>query len=223
MGNRALYKEICKTRNISFANNHYLAIPFMSTGSSPLPNYEITMPQGTCVPETLPLEPQVGFKPTNIYQHINNFPVLSMKNSHPFVHTVVYNDTDFITKKYNPDKQRAKCLLYAYATALGQARLMHGEGIIGDLDTPITVNSVSTNGQKFTFGSFQLNSTDLNSSKPNLFSSHPDTQDLFEFCGYDNGRVSLKNFDAETLRFLGGLLVNPISSASNKQKISAAN
>ena len=25
-------------------------------------------------------------------------------------------------------------------------------------------------------------------------------KDLFEFCGYDDGRVSLKNFDAETLR-----------------------
>ena len=29
-----------------------------------------------------------------------------------------------------------------------QARLIHGEGTVGDLDTPITVNSVSTNGQK---------------------------------------------------------------------------
>ena len=33
-------------------------------------------------------------------------------------------------------------------TIFAQARLIHGEGTVGDLDTPITVNSVSTNGQK---------------------------------------------------------------------------
>ena len=74
------------------------------------------------VPCTAPLEPLVGFKPQNVYQIINNHPVTSQQNSHPFVHTVVHHDTDFIARPYSDDKALAKCLLYAYASALGQVK-----------------------------------------------------------------------------------------------------
>jgi len=240
---RGLFKEICLNKSRSFSDNHflerneirqfirtpsgkllrfYLSVPFISTGSSPLQNYEVKPHQDAVVPCTAPLEPLVGFKPQNVYQIINNHPVTSQQNSHPFVHTVVHHDTDFISRPYSDDKALAKCLLYAYASALGQARLIHGEGFSGDLAQPITVNSISTDGARYTLGSFQLNSLDLNSSKPNLFSYHPQRQDLFEFCGYDNARVSLRGFSSQTYRMLETMLVDQ-PSTQKEHKISTAN
>ena len=50
--------------------------------------------------------------------------------------------------------------MFAFAAAVGQARLLYGSSVEGQLPKPVVVNSVSTNGVWWEMGSFQLNTLD---------------------------------------------------------------
>jgi len=197
----------------------FLTLPFAVISSKPIEGGNITSSQvGSSVPVVSPLSPCTGLKKENIYELSNNFPVTSTSHSKHHIHTVMRHYTDHIAPKFEEDKEQAKCLIYAYATAVGQARLLYGEDVAGDLKVPITINSITTNGPKFILSQFTLNSMDLASSKSNTFSVHPSTLDLFQFCGLDDATVTLRGLNLDTFRWLTAMLSEEKSSSSIKMK-----
>lgn len=225
---RGLFREICKNKQISLAEHRLLEEStvrqfvrrpdgklvrinvkpgFFVTGSKPLK--ENTQPSTGVNPiqDVSPLDPVTGLYQEHIYDLVNHHPIKSMQNSHPYIHTVVRLNKDHINPMFREDKEKARSLMYGYAVALGQARLLYGSDVSGDLKNPVTVNSITTDGRRYVLSSFQLNSMDLSSAKPNLFSYHHQPLDLFEFCGYKNAKVSLEGVNLDTFRWLEAVMV----------------
>ena len=53
---------------------------------------------------------------------------------------------------------------------------------------------------RFILSQFTLNSMDLASSKSNTFSIHPSALNLFEFCGLNDAKVTLRGLNLDTFR-----------------------
>ena len=111
------------------------------------------------------------------------------------------------------DTEMSRALMSAFAVALGQARLRFGNTITGDLPEPVRVNVVCTDGMKFILGSVQINSMDLGSTTTkNLFSFHPETLDLFSYCGYQDGAVVLDDLNMETLALITSVINDAVTN-----------
>jgi hypothetical protein len=242
--NRGLFKQMCTDNQVRFQDQHYLEgskirqfirrpdgklvrfylnVPFVITSANPLQNIDMEQSQYSGVPDVSPLDPLAGLKEENVYELKNNYPVLSTQHTHPYIHTVFRHNVGHIAPKFEADKETAKCLIQAYAAAIGQARLLYGADYKEDLRSPITINSISTNGAKYIVTRFQLNSLDLNSSTPNLFSYNPDILDLYEFCGYEDGRVAFSGLNIDTYRLLEAVMLEKsVASSSVQSKKMAA-
>lgn len=159
-----------------------------------------------------PLSPLSSCHPTNIYRPGCSHPVTSLQHSHPYTNTVFDLNTAPIGDPFTDDrvwhtaKQRSRCLMFGYTAALGQARLLYGEGVRGELPRPVTVNAVSTNGVWWELATFQLNTMDPESEVKNIFFHRPESLKLMDFCGYRSGRPELTGLRPETFLLLHGLL-----------------
>jgi len=96
--------------------------------------------------------------------------------------------------------------MLGFAAALGQARLLYGAEVEGDLPKPVAVNVVSTNGVSWELATFQLNSVDLGSEVKNLFFHHGETLRLMDYCGYREARPCLDGVKPETFSMLQALM-----------------
>jgi len=227
---RGLFKEGCKHHHIEASQFNLLedsrVRQFIRRPDGKLVRYDLSVPamitakQGlnqmsqkvklemvnSQVPDMSPVNPVGAYFKEHIYEVQNNFPIKSSKFSHPHIQTVVYHNTSHIKPIYNADKERSKCLVTAYAAALGQARLAQGEEMT-DLKQPITINAISTNGKLFTFSRFQLNSLDLESGEPNIFQFDPQTYQLFDFAGYQEGRAEIEGVNMDTYNLIISLML----------------
>lgn len=70
-----------------------------------------------------------------------------------------------------------------------------------DLPSPITVQSVQVNGNKFQFGVFQLNTLNLDGTEgvKNYWFSNP-IQDLYDVCAYLEARPKLSGYNPSVLK-----------------------
>mgnify|MGYP003336897935 CR=1 FL=1 len=71
---------------------------------------------------------------------------------------------------------------------------------------PVRVNVIGTDGQKLSIGSVQLHSLDLGGDDRNVFAYHPDTLELFSYCGYREGRAVLEGLNMDTFTLLSSLI-----------------
>jgi len=155
-----------------------------------------------------PLSPLATLHPTNIYRNENNHPVTSLKHSHPYINTAFNFYTSHIAPQWRPEIQRAKCLIYAFNVAIGQARLRYGSEVEGRLPKPVNVNLITTDGPRYLLSSFQLNTLDLGSDVKNIFWCSPETLNLYEYCGYKDAKVVMEGLDIDTYKTLHSLVTD---------------
>ncbi|XP_054836664.1 39S ribosomal protein L37, mitochondrial [Eublepharis macularius] len=112
--------------------------------------------------ETLyPIAPTIDLQEVNIYETRNDTG-FQLGYPYPHPHTIYFAHGD----KYHrmqPEQLRAKMLMFAFGNALAKARVLYGDKP-RVLEKPIVVQSVGTDGQRFQFMVFQLNTTDLDPS-----------------------------------------------------------
>ena len=92
---------------------------------------------------------------------------------------------------------------------LSSFRLLHGDEAVakmGELERPIAVQFVFTNGQKYYFSAFQLNTLDLNSGGSgggvkNIFWQREEPLELFQTCDFVQGRPQLEGFDPQVCTY----------------------
>jgi len=191
-----------------------LTVPMSVYGSAPLPPVEtssMTMTSVAPVPDMSPLDPVATLHPTNIYQDISCHPVTSSAHSSAYTHTVMQHSANHINPIWRQDAELAKTLMTGFAVALGQARLRYGHDVNGTLPQPVRVNVINTDGQRYVIGCVQINSTDLGSETRNLFCYHPETLELFEFCGHREGAVVLEGLNMNTYEILSSLISEGVS------------
>ena len=68
------------------------------------------------------------------------------------------------------------------------------------------VNVIGTDGQKYLIGSVQLNNLDLGGENRNIFAYHPETLELFSYCGYRQGEAVLEGLNMNTFSMLSSLI-----------------
>jgi len=153
------------------------------------------------LPDLKPMNSLSNLFDSHVYRHENSFPTEdnipieehSGDSMTPHIHTCfeVYNgmqprmDEDYF----------GRSLILAYASTLAQARLKYGEKILGDLPEPIAVHFINTNGSKFHFSVFQLNSLDLNGDIKNIFWHQPVMEEFFGACDYVSAVPTIQGYN----------------------------
>ncbi|KAM5247921.1 large ribosomal subunit protein mL37 [Ctenodactylus gundi] len=115
--------------------------------------------------ETLyPVSPTIDLQETNVYT-VKDDTGFREGCPYPHPHTLYFLEKANIrSHRFYPEQLRAKMILFAFGSALAQARLLYGnENKI--LEQPVVVQSVGTDGRVFQFLVLQLNTTDLTSSE----------------------------------------------------------
>lgn len=126
--------------------------------------------------------------------------------SHP--HTIVsFFDKTIVGNIHGSDVTKTqlygRTLLKAFVAAAARAKQINGVTSCTDLQKPIVVQCVQTDGREFHFGVFQLNTLNLNSSNTTKnYWFHRDSIELFNDCSYKCGRPHLDGYNAEPFRIL---------------------
>ena len=177
-----VHLEDCFLRQFFEKDGHYVRIMnplhFVIADENPIKPYEsdVEKTQQMALPDIFPENGVARFVDTNVgrqiksnvYLNANSFPLNQHSDkSKIHIHTCVEVDSSLGPNEYTFNS-RGRSLVLAFTAALGQARLLYGQSVAGQLSNPITINFITTNGQGFLVTVFQLNTLDLNSSLKNI-------------------------------------------------------
>jgi len=215
-----VHLEDCFLRQFFEKDEHYVRVMnplhFVIADDDPLKPYvaDIEETKRITLPDIYP-ENSVGrFVDTNVarqvknnvYLNENSFPFVTQKTGlsnakNPlYVHTCVEVDASLGPLEYTFDS-RGRSLVLAFSTALGQARLLHGESVSGQLSHPITVNFISTNGQDFLLTVFQMNTLDLSSPVKNIV-WQKQLGNIFGRCEFVEAVPTLEDYNHDVVKTL---------------------
>lgn len=147
------------------------------------------------LPDLYPMDAFAGVRPIQIYQDENNFPIL--EDQERFMHT------SFCFKDYlglrDTDYFMGRSLMTCFASAIGQARLLYGEDVSGVLPKPIVVQNIHTDGIRFNFGVFQLNTLDIGNPEgiKNIYWNENEVTELYSRCVMDKALPILENYNPD--------------------------
>uniref|UniRef100_A0A8D0XX29 Large ribosomal subunit protein mL37 n=1 Tax=Sus scrofa TaxID=9823 RepID=A0A8D0XX29_PIG len=111
-----------------------------------------------------PISPTMGLQECNVYD-VNDDTGFQEGYPYPCPHTLYFLESaNLRPRRFQPDQLRAKMILFAFGSALAQARLLYGNDS-KVLEQPVVVQSVGTDGRLFQFLVLQLNTTDLASDE----------------------------------------------------------
>ncbi|XP_018419483.1 PREDICTED: 39S ribosomal protein L37, mitochondrial [Nanorana parkeri] len=121
---------------------------------------QVTQQQG--LGSLYPLSPAIDLQQVNVYEEKNH---LGFKDGFPFrhPHTIYLMDPCSTRARFLPDQLRARMIMTAFGSAVAKAKTLYGEDV-KNLEKPVVVQSVATDGQLFHFMVLQLNTLDLESS-----------------------------------------------------------
>lgn len=111
-----------------------------------------------------PISPTIDLQECHVYEVKED---TGFREGYPYPHPhtlYILEKANLRPQRFLPEQLRAKMLLFAFANALAQARLLYGN-TARVLEQPIVVQSVGTDGRVFQFLVLQLNTTDLTSSE----------------------------------------------------------
>ncbi|KAG8228472.1 hypothetical protein J437_LFUL009337 [Ladona fulva] len=183
---------------------------FLALSKSTLPTYA----DGTVVAKTMelslpsiyPAKSTVSLLDENMYQLQEVFPL----SSNPFglnLHTAViyYNETEVKNQYDLPVTENqflGRSLVHAFTLAASQARVKYGNDA-SKLDKPITLQCVHTDGRRFHFLIYQLNTLDLDGNEgiKNIVWMTP-LENMFEVCAYQKGKPELVGYNEEVFERL---------------------
>lgn len=108
-----------------------------------------------------PVSPTIDLQQVNVYHQEKNS--TGFRESYPFphAHTLYFDDPKNPRSVLRPEQFQAKMIMFAFGNALARAHLQYGTEPRGQLECPVVVQAVGTNGRFFNFLVFQLNTTDL--------------------------------------------------------------
>ncbi|XP_063704454.1 large ribosomal subunit protein mL37 [Culicoides brevitarsis] len=166
--------------------------------------------EGLEMPNIFPALPTVSIPRTNIYKLENIYP---LTNNSAFVHPhTLFLHFSTLDVKHLSDipvsntQFESRAIMKAFAVAASKARASLGTNVT-DLQQPIVVQTVQSDGKRFQFGIFQLNSLDLTSQKQNYWYSSQ-IMNLYEECGVKKGKPTLEGYNRDVLKHMTVLYNN---------------
>ena len=210
-----VHLEDCFLRQFFEKDGHYVRIMnplhFVIADENPIKPYvsDVEKTQQMALPDIFPENGVARFVDTNVgrqiksnvYLNANSFP-LNQHSDKPkiHIHTCVEVDSSLGPIEYTFDS-RGRSVVLAFTAALGQARLLYGQSVSGQLSNPITINFITTNGQGFLVTVFQLNTLDLNSSLKNIV-WQKQLGNIFGTCDFIEGVPIFEDYNHDVIRNL---------------------
>ncbi len=184
----------------------YLDVPFVAFSPTPLKPFadaaQVEATRDARAPDISPLLPYAHLDECHVYLHQNNFPVLDATR-HSAPNAVMAVSTYAVRQPmWSEDHYAARALTICFQLALGQARLLYGEDVVGrDLPEPVASQCVTTDGQQFHFAAFQLNTLKLDDEAgvKNIFWHEEQLSSLYEVCDHVNARPTLDGYNPDVI------------------------
>ncbi|XP_066142653.1 large ribosomal subunit protein mL37 [Euwallacea fornicatus] len=157
------------------------------------------------LPNLFPIKPTVTLNETNSYILETIYPV-TMQSSKHHPHTLFINfDKEYVKNLFEEevteDQIFGRALLKAFTATASYAKSQFGEDV-KKLPSPVTLQTVQTNGRQFHFGVFQLNTLDLDNSEiRNIWYQTP-AMSLFDKCAYVLGKPVLEGYNRTVMNHL---------------------
>lgn len=183
-------------------------VPYMVTDETSLKPYaiveDVEKTKSISLPDIKPLTSLSYFFDSNTYNDTDSFAIRQINPNLPlqYVHTCFeFNNFVHVGGRLVED-YHGRSLIMAFANCLAQARLKYGSEVDGVLPEPITVHFVNTDGFKFHFSAFQLNTLDLEGEVKNIFWHEPEMENMFEKCDYVTGKPRLEGYNHNVFKKL---------------------
>ncbi|XP_076258499.1 mitochondrial ribosomal protein L37 [Rhynchophorus ferrugineus] len=157
-----------------------------------------------------PIKPTITLNEENIYVLDNIYPIKKESPFYPhtlFINFDPENVKNIFEEEVTEDQIHGRNLLKTFTAAASYARARYGETVT-DLPSPVTIQSIQTDGKMFYFGVLQLNTLDLNSKDQKNIWYHVPGMPLYESCGYNVGKPVLLGYNKDVIRHLLGFYNN---------------
>ncbi|XP_030243611.1 39S ribosomal protein L37, mitochondrial [Drosophila navojoa] len=159
------------------------------------------------LPDLYPMKCVVSIPKRHIYTENNFYPIRSeISCSHP--HTIVsFFDKAIVGNIHGSDVSKTqfygRSMLKAFVAAAARAKQINGITFCSDLQKPVVVQCVHTDGREFHFGVFQLNTLNLDSTNTTKnYWFHRGSIEMFNNCSYKTGRPHIDGYNSEPFRIL---------------------
>nr|XP_033325819.1 39S ribosomal protein L37, mitochondrial [Megalopta genalis]XP_033325821.1 39S ribosomal protein L37, mitochondrial [Megalopta genalis]XP_033325822.1 39S ribosomal protein L37, mitochondrial [Megalopta genalis] len=156
------------------------------------------------LPDLFPLHFALGLVKTNIYKTDNIYPIAAnsaMQN----IHTIFVNHDPEEVKNITglpvtEDQIQARSLMESFTAATVYARQRFGLNV-KELSEPVVVQCIQSDGQKYHFSVYQLNTLDLDGKEgiKNFWWSTP-IYKLYEEAKYKDGKPYIKEYNNEIFK-----------------------
>jgi len=195
----------------------HLPLPQVITDIRALPAYAdgqvVKETENIPLPDIFPLEPHAHFNLKYVYNDETVFPlkpIHSVACAQYQIHSGIEHINSFTKDKYHDNNLKARSLVNAFVLALGQAKLKFGPDIKGELPSPVVVNFITTDGKRFQFSAFQLNTLDLDNPEgvKNIFWCDPNTEEMFSTCDYVKAIPTLQDYNKQAFRKFAALYLD---------------
>ncbi|CAD7091271.1 unnamed protein product [Hermetia illucens] len=164
------------------------------------------------LPDIFPLKSTISIPVTKKYEIQTVFPI-TQSTSFPNPHTIFLHFSPLsVGNLYGTpvtDSQfQARNMLKAFSVAAARAKQLYGDNAT-NLEKPVVVQSVHTDGKLFHFGTYQLNTLNLDGRDglKNYWFQKPTTE-LFHECKYDVGRPILTGYNSAVISYLNAFYGN---------------
>lgn len=108
-----------------------------------------------------PVSPTIDLQQLHVYHHERNSTGFRKGYPFPHAHTLFLDDPKNPRCVLRPEQFLCKMVMFAFGNALARAHLQYGTEPQEQLERPVVVQVVGTNGRIFNFVVFQLNTTAL--------------------------------------------------------------
>ncbi|CAK1583648.1 unnamed protein product [Parnassius mnemosyne] len=158
------------------------------------------------IPDLYPVKYSVTLPPQHFYDEKSIYPIQpSITNKHPHTTWLHFNRTEVSNIYETPvtDAQiHGRSLTHAFTVATAYAKQLHGEEV-QDLPEPIYVNCIQTDGQKYHFGVFELNTLNVDGVEgtKNVWYCKNDVK-LYDRSCYFNGMPVLENYNPKVFGYI---------------------
>ncbi|XP_014372193.2 39S ribosomal protein L37, mitochondrial [Papilio machaon] len=158
------------------------------------------------IPDLYPIKHTVTLPPEHFYDEKSIYPIeFNVSRKHPHTTWLHFNRTEVNNIYETPvtDTQiYGRALTHAFTVASAYAKELHGEEV-QELPEPIYVNCIQTDGQKYHFGVFELNTLNVDGIEgtKNVWYCKNDVK-LYDRSCYFNGMPVLENYNPKVYGYI---------------------
>ncbi|XP_049877666.1 39S ribosomal protein L37, mitochondrial [Pectinophora gossypiella] len=158
------------------------------------------------IPDLYPVKHTVTLPVEHFYNETSKYPIKpTVSLRHPHTTWLHFNSTEvsnIFETPVTPNQILGRSLTHAFAVASAYAKQLHGEDV-KDLPEPVYINCIQTDGQKYHFGVFELNTLNVDGTEgiKNVWYCKNNMK-LYDSSRYFSGMPVLENYNPKVYEYI---------------------